>query len=275
MRLESLAAGYGGRPVVGPLTIDIRPGEFIAVIGSNGSGKSSLLRTLAGVQRACGGRVLVDGCDLHQATEPARAQALAYVDQHPSLAIHLSAREVMELGAWRGGHGVPGGISRVEAVIDTLRLQDLAEAPWPELSEGQQQRVAIGRALVQEVSGVLVLDEPFASLDTMMCVVVAAALMERVRGGSIVVASIHDACLAEALATRVLRADRAGPGPSLVQDLSPERAFDPTEFARHAGVPFWEGVAGGQPRCGPDWRRAIEEQVGSLSRSRLQDAGVS
>ncbi len=263
LQLSNLVVGYDQRAVAGPWSADIGQGSILAVVGANGSGKSTLLRVMAGLARPMQGQVLLGGRSLHSLPEGNRCRCVAYVDQQPTMATRLSAEAVIQLGAWRGGAGVPSPASRVESVIGELGLSGLESVPWQELSEGQRHRVAIARALVQCTEGMLVLDEPFAALDSPSAVLVARALRARAQEGVIVVASVHDVCLARSLATTVARlgtgSEQLRPWSSVtlgtVDDMLSGDALTVA-----TGVPHWSVVRpDGSRSVGPDWPGALRE----------------
>lgn len=207
IELRDLAIGYRRRVVAAGLHAKASRGELTVLLGPNGCGKSTLIRTLCGLQPALDGRVLLDGDDLAglRSGELARRVAVVLTDRiEPGL---LSTRELVGLG--RIPHlGVTGRLARDDhAVVDwalhAVGAAHLAERPAAELSDGERQRVLTARALAQQPS-VLVLDEPTAFLD----VPSRAGLVQVLRGlarddGLAVVMSTHDLELALRVADRV------------------------------------------------------------------------
>lgn len=211
IELRDLAIGYRGRRrsrvVATGLHGRANRGELTVLLGPNGCGKSTLIRTLCGLQPALGGRVMLDGDDLARVgpADLARRVAVVLTDRiDPGL---LSARELVGLG--RIPHlGCTGRLTRDDhAVVDwalrAVGAAHLAMRPAAELSDGERQRVLTARALAQQPS-VLFLDEPTAFLD----VPSRAGLVEVLRGvardhGLAVVMSTHDVELALRVADRV------------------------------------------------------------------------
>ncbi|BBZ10179.1 ATP-binding cassette domain-containing protein [Mycobacterium branderi] len=207
IELRDLAIGYRSRVVAAGLQGRASRGELTVLLGPNGCGKSTLIRTLCGLQPALDGLVLLDGDDLARAGSGGLARRVAVVltDRiEPGL---LSARELVGLG--RIPHlGVTGRLTRADhAVVDwaltAVGAAHLAERPAAELSDGERQRVLTARALAQQPS-VLILDEPTAFLD----VPSRAGLVEVLRAlardhGLAVVMSTHDLELALRVADRV------------------------------------------------------------------------
>jgi ABC-type Mn2+/Zn2+ transport system ATPase subunit len=157
LRVEELAATYGGPRVLDGVSFDLRAGERIGVLGPNGGGKSTLFRVLLGELEPLAGTVRIKG-------------ALGYLPQteRSRLDYPVNALDVALMGAlsrtpwWR-----PTGRRERAFALEALArvgLRDLAERPFGELSGGQRQRALVARALVQDAT-VLLLDEPFTGVD--------------------------------------------------------------------------------------------------------------
>lgn len=167
LRAIDLVVGYGREPVIDHVSLEVCPGEFVALVGPNGSGKSTLLRVLLGALRPWSGRVEVFGTSPERFRERWR---LGYVPQRPVLESEVPAtvREIVASGRLRQGawwHRVHA--SDDEAVAHALRsvgMADLGDVPLNELSAGQQQRAFIARAFASEPD-LMVLDEPIAGVD--------------------------------------------------------------------------------------------------------------
>jgi putative ABC transport system ATP-binding protein len=155
-------------PAVRDLNLIIEDGEWLAVQGRTGHGKSTLLNLLGGLDRPTEGTVELDGTDLgalreHQLTR-LRAESIGFVFQTFNLVPTLSAAENVEAALIPLGTGHSGRRQRVAAALESVGLADRASHLPSELSGGQQQRVAIARALVKEPK-VLLADEPTGNLD--------------------------------------------------------------------------------------------------------------
>ncbi len=154
---------FGGAKALNGVALEIRSGEVHALLGANGAGKTTVLRTLSGLLTPRGGRVLLDGDDLAAVRVEDRVRrGLVQVPEGRSVVTELTVEENLQLGAWHVARGrVPGALDAVYA-----RFPILAERrglPAGSLSGGEQQMLAIGRALVTGPRIVL-LDEPSMGL---------------------------------------------------------------------------------------------------------------
>ncbi len=171
-RLAGVSKIYrkGGRdiPAVRDLDLEIRAGEWLAVQGKTGHGKTTLLQLLGGLDRPTRGRLEFGGRDLAAAAETdvrkVRASSFGFIFQTFNLLPTLTAQENVEAALIPLGVHRAGRRARVEKALDSVGLSDRAQHLPGELSGGQQQRVAIARALVKEPM-VLLADEPTGNLD--------------------------------------------------------------------------------------------------------------
>jgi sulfonate transport system ATP-binding protein len=154
----SKAFGHGSSAVVAldRLSLDLRSGEFVCVIGASGCGKSTLLNLVAGLDRPSAGTVAVDGRAALMFQEAALFPWLT-VAGNIELALRLRPGERL---------GRRGRRQRAEALLRTVRLEEFADRRPHELSGGMRQRVALARAFAQDAD-VLLMDEPFGALDAM------------------------------------------------------------------------------------------------------------
>ena len=164
LALDSVTIGYPGNPVLRDVTLEIFPGQALAVLGPNGSGKTAFLKTIAGVLQPLAGTVRFGP------TVEGKAMRVGYVPQRATVSglLPLTVREVAEMGTYgslrpwqRLGREER---ERVKWAMAVVGIDDLKRKSYSELSGGQQQRVLIARALATDPA-VLVMDEPLASLD--------------------------------------------------------------------------------------------------------------
>jgi phosphonate transport system ATP-binding protein len=210
------------------LSFTIRPGEFVAVLGPSGAGKTTLFRCLTGLTRPDGGTVVVVGHDIWRSPRELRSarRQLALIFQQFNLIRRLSALENVLVGrlahvpTWRVLLRRFTRRDRQLALgcLDTVGLVDRAGTRAAELSGGQQQRVAIARALAQDAK-IILADEPVASLDPESSATVLASLRSAVSAGVTVVASLHQVHLARAYADRIV----ALRGGRIVEDVAAAR----------------------------------------------------
>jgi zinc/manganese transport system ATP-binding protein len=165
IRLRGAALGFGERTLWGDLTLNVAPGEFLAVLGPNGSGKTSLLKVLLGLQALTEGTVEVCG-----RTPRRGSSTVGYIPQQRSFDrdLPLRGRDLVRLGldGHRWGIGLPrrGAGARVAEVIESVGASSYAGSPIGLLSGGEQQRLRIAQALLGDPR-VLLCDEPLLSLD--------------------------------------------------------------------------------------------------------------
>jgi iron complex transport system ATP-binding protein len=167
LELCGVSVALGGRTVVDDVSLSVAGGQWAALVGANGSGKTTTLRAVAGFVRH-GGRVLVSGVDSAGLRRRERARLIAVVPQIPTTPPDMIVRDYVLLGrtpytGYFGGES-RGDRAATERAISRLDLEAFASRPLGWLSGGERQRVVLARALAQEV-GILLLDEPTSALD--------------------------------------------------------------------------------------------------------------
>jgi putative ABC transport system ATP-binding protein len=181
LEIASLAKRYGESPVFAGVDLAIDAGEFVAVLGESGVGKSTLLNCIAGLDRIDAGSVRLDGTDVHGLAEPAQAvfrrDHLGFVFQAFHVLPHLSVAANVGLPLLLQGHADD---ERVAAMLAAVGLAGFGMRLPQTLSGGQLQRVAIARALVHRPQLILA-DEPTGNLDPATADRVMTLLAEQVR----------------------------------------------------------------------------------------------
>jgi len=162
VRFQDLHRWYGRVHALDGLTIDIAPGELVALLGPSGCGKTTALRALGGLDEVDGGRILVDGKDITHV--PASKRGMGIVFQAYSLFPNMTSIDNVGYGLRLRGVGKDERRRRAGAMLELVGLEKQAERYPYQMSGGQQQRVALARALAIEPK-VLLLDEPLSALD--------------------------------------------------------------------------------------------------------------
>ena len=215
LEVHKLTAGYR-RPVIRDISFTLRPGEVTAVLGRNGCGKTTLLRSLTGGARILSGTVRAAGEDCLAWSARRRARTIALLSQHSQLLPGLRAEEVIAMGRtpWLGALSGPGPEDRamVRAAAERFGVAELLGRDCAQLSEGQRQ-------LVVQDAPILLLDEPNSALDFDNTSLLFHRLRELVETGErTALIVLHDPALALRWCGRLLLLD----GGRLVEDVATE-----------------------------------------------------
>jgi iron complex transport system ATP-binding protein len=241
LKLESVSCAYDGSTVLAGATLDVRPGELVAVAGPNGSGKTTLLRAAARALPPRAGRVLLDGRDLYRETgAAAAARAIAVVPQDAAIEFEFLVEEMVLMGRHPhlGRFDVESERDRAAArsAMERTGVWELKDRPITELSGGERRRVFLARALAQEAR-ILLLDEPTAHLDLHFQVETLRIVRGHVAAGGAAVAVLHDLNLAAACATRLVllkegRVAADGPTATMLEEGRLKEVFGPDVIVR-------------------------------------------
>lgn len=262
--LDRLSKRFGDVTAVDDVSLIIRPGEMVALLGASGSGKSTILRMIAGLESPTSGEIRIDGTRVNET--PVHKRGLGLVPQQYGLIPHLTVAENVAFGLRVRRMGRVELREKVGRILALTQLHELADRSPTQLSGGQAQRVALARAMVVEPR-VLLLDEPLAALDRALREHMQAEIKQlQRRVGVTTVFVTHDQQEALSLADRVgvVEAGR------LVQcDPPPQLYAAPRSrhVARFMGIPnFFTGTV--------DVRDDTAELVTPEQRFRLADRGA-
>jgi putrescine transport system ATP-binding protein len=201
LRIEAVVKKFGGFRAVDRLSLDIRAGEFFALLGPSGCGKTTLLRMLAGFETPDEGRILLDGRDIARVLPHQRPVNMMF--QNYALFPHLTVRDNIAFGLKRAGMARPDIDARVAELVALLKLEGLERRKPDQLSGGQKQRAALARSLARRPQ-VLLLDEPLAALDKKLRESTQLELMEvQRRLGMTFIIVTHDQEEAMTVADRI------------------------------------------------------------------------
>ena len=196
LKVEHVRCGYQHREIVHDASLEVASGEFCALLGLNGCGKTTLIKGICGLLPTHEGKCLVDGVDCTKFNERLRALQMAYIPQRGSLITGKTVMEVVLMGFNARLHLLdsPGKAHKQKALeaLDRLGMAELAERDYSKLSEGQKQMVILARTMVQDTP-VMLMDEPDSALDfvnrTLVLGKIRQILHEQGRAGLI---TLHD-----------------------------------------------------------------------------------
>jgi len=207
MEASDVHAGYYQEDVVSGLNLTVNPGDFLGIVGPNGSGKTSFLKALSRALRPRRGIVLLEGEDLYGLPARRVARKMAMVPQDPSLSFGFTCLEVVLMG--RNPHlgrlqaVGPADLEVARRAMEKANVWHLADRPVTELSGGERQRVIIAQALAQD-PGLLLLDEPTQHLDINHQLSLLRMLSEMCAQGLAVIMVMHDVNLASQYCHRIM-----------------------------------------------------------------------
>ena len=199
LEVKALEVGYG-LPVCPPISLEVGPGEVVAVVGANGSGKSTLLRTVVGLLPPLRGHLRLLGSDLDERSATFRSAVASELGDEaffPSLTV----REHLLLTCY--GHGVDDPEDAAAYQIEVFGLTERAEALPAALSSGQRRRLALAATFARPRS-LMILDEPEQRLDATIRDTLAGWLVEERDEGGAVLLATHDPVLVAKAATKVV-----------------------------------------------------------------------
>ncbi len=168
IKVENLTWKIGKKTILDDVSFEAKSGKMLGLLGPNGSGKTSLLRLIAGLRRPNSGRVLLDNTDITAIARRSVAQRVAFVEQHATTNANLKVIDVIKLGRFPHRSMFSGWASEddaaVEDAVERTSMTGKRNESWQSLSGGEKQRAHIARALAQTPKE-LILDEPTNHLD--------------------------------------------------------------------------------------------------------------
>jgi len=213
LELDQLTKSYGGRTVLAQLSYGFRAGEFVAIMGESGVGKSTLLNLIAGLDAPDVGQVIVDGTPMSSLDDDAatrlRRTRMGFIFQAFHVLPHLTLRQNVALPLLLNKQPAGSVAQRVDAMLDAVGLNGRGDDFPRHLSGGEMQRVAIARALVHRPA-LLLADEPTGNLDPETANTILQLLRHETRAhgaGAIMVTHSHAAA---AMADKVLLLTHSG-----------------------------------------------------------------
>jgi sulfate transport system ATP-binding protein len=230
VELHGIERRFDGQTALRGIDLEVRQGEFLALIGPSGAGKSTLLRVIAGLEPGHGGTVRINGQPVGHL--PARARNIGFVFQNYALFRHMTVAENVAFGLRilpRARRPSRAAIAaRVADLLTLVQVPELGSRTPAQISGGQRQRVALARALATEPS-LLLLDEPFGALDPMVRKDIRAWLRDlHDRLGLTSIFVTHDQSEAVELADRL----------ALLRDGRLEQVGTAEALERHPATPF-------------------------------------
>jgi branched-chain amino acid transport system ATP-binding protein len=226
-----LRSGYGGKPVLQGVDMDVREGEIVAVIGRNGVGKSTLMKTLIGLLAPTEGSIVFKGQDVSATVAHRRARlGIGYVPQGRDVFPRMSVEENLKVGEMIGGKASPEDFQRVYSTFPILAERRTQQAGT--MSGGQQQQLAIGRVMISSPSLIL-LDEPSEGIQPSIVQDIARTIVDLNRRTDVTIVVVEQNLdMIRAMAQRCYVMDKG----RIVAALTPADLEDRDVVRRHLAV---------------------------------------
>jgi len=225
LRLTSVSAWYGSAQVIADVSLDVAPGEVVALIGRNGAGKTSLLRAAMGLMPRATGQVLLNGIDISRLPPFRRAQrGLGFVPEDRRIFTDLTVAENLRIASRR----TPGGFSESDLLDLFPNLAEMLERPASAMSGGEQQMLSVARTLAANPTVVL-LDEPSEGIAPMVVARMRDAVLAMKARGVAALVSEQNVRFVAAVADRALLIEQG----RIVGKASVDELAVPSEAVRN------------------------------------------
>lgn len=236
IKISNLSLRLNGEKILDDVSLSVKRGELLCVIGVNGAGKSTLLKCICGIHNAYSGAVEIDGVPRSVMNARELARSVAYVPQSSPDDVPYTVREFVEMSRypWKNVASAASDERAVSRALCLTETEELADRPMASLSGGERQRASIASAIAQD-SGIVLMDEPTTYLDYKHQAE-TTRLMKHIneRLGTTIVAVTHDVNMAADISTSVIAMSRG----RIEWSGAPEALFEGTRLGEIFGVDF-------------------------------------
>lgn len=204
INLSNFSKSYDDSIAVSDLTFDVQPGQVLGLVGRNGAGKTSTIKSIAGIVSVSAGDVTVNGHSIEQQPIAAK-QATAYVPDDPELFTDLTVLQHLQFAA--SVYSISNPSEHITQLLADFELESKRHAPASGLSRGMRQKLAISCAYLQQPKALL-LDEPMTGLDPYGIRMLKTSIVKQAKSGTAVIISSHLLAMVEDICTHILILDQ-------------------------------------------------------------------
>jgi len=204
VNLSNFSKCYDDSIAVSKLSFSVEPGQVLGLVGRNGAGKTSTIKSIAGILSVSGGTVCVDGHDIVKDPIPAK-QATAYVPDDPELFTDLTVEQHLQFTA--SVYSIPEPTAHIAKLLTDFELEPKRHSPASDLSRGMRQKLAICSAYLQQPQALL-LDEPMTGLDPYGIRMLKSTILTQAKSGAAVIISSHLLAMVEDICSHILILDQ-------------------------------------------------------------------